>query len=151
MWRGWWEAGETREARLAVHGGRLIRSCWDRRGGYKSYTRWRWPAFSTGDEGGGGGWKWLGFLAGLEILFSHGNEGERSPRGQWQRGRCFAGVGRGPFQKDPEISGGTACGNMLCSCSAAANDLRIKVCVSIKSFTRTNIHPKINFPFFLFL
>lgn len=70
---------------------------------------------------------------------------------QWQPGRCFAGVGRGPLQKDPEVSGGTACGNMHRSCLAAANDLQIKVFVSIESFTRTNIHPKINFLFFLFL
>ena len=93
----------------------------------------------------GDGW---GFWLGWGILLSNRNKGERS---QWQRGRCFAGVGRGPFQKDPEISGGTACGNKRCSCSAAANDLQIKVFVSIESFTRTNIHPKINFPFFLFL
>lgn len=140
----------VRPGRLAVRGGRQI-ICWNRRGRYKSYTRWRWQALGTGDQGGGGGWEWLRFLAGPALLLSHGNEGERSPRGQGPRGRCFAGVGRGPFQKDPEISGGTAGGNVLRSCSAAADDLRIEVCVGIKSFARTNIHPKINFPFFLFL
>lgn len=31
------------------------------------------------------------------------------------------------------------------------SDLQLKVSVSIESFTGTNIHPKINFPFFLFL
>lgn len=91
-----------------------------------------------------------GFELGWRICSPAGRQEKGVPKPVAVR-QMFAGAGRGPFQKDAEISGGTACGNMHCSCSAAANDLQIKVFVSIESFTRTNIHPKINFPFFLFL
>lgn len=131
----------------AGHQGRLVTSCCDtgqipRSGGDGGFGHW-----------GGrqrGGCRWLGFLAGLGPTHHQECRGKESVSLR-QLGRCFAGVGRGPFQKDPEISGRTACRNMQCSCSAAANDLQIKVFVRIESFTRTNTHPKINFPFFLFL
>lgn len=57
----------------------------------------------------------------------------------------------GPLQKDSELLGGAACGDSQRSHSAAADDLQIKVLVSVESVTRTNIHPKINFLLFLFL
>lgn len=55
MWRGWWEAGETREARLAVHGGRLI----------MLVQTWRiqelYPVEMAGFGHGGRRWRgWLG-------------------------------------------------------------------------------------------
>lgn len=135
------EAGGARRA--GSRGGRLIISHRNRRGrSPEEHLGGDGPALSPRDRSRGVWWRWPGFLAGMWE--------ERSPE-WWQRGRCFAGVGRGPFQKDPEISGGTACGNTRCSCSTTANDLQIKVFVRIESFTRTNIHPKINFPFFLFL
>lgn len=59
--------------------------------------------------------------------------------------------GRGAFQKDSEILGGAVCGHTERSCSAAVDDLQIKVSVSIRSVAGTNTHPKINFLLFLFL
>lgn len=136
--------GEAGGARWAgSRGGRLIVSHRNRCGrSPEEHLGGDGTASSPGDRGRGVWWRWPGFLAGMRE--------ERGPE-WWQRSRCFAEVGRGPFQKDPEISGGTACGNTRCSCSTTANDLQIKVFVRIESFTRTNIHPKINFPFFLFL
>ena len=136
--------GEAGGARWAgSRGGRLIVSHRNRCGrSPEEHLGGDGTASSPGDRGRGVWWRWPGFLAGMRE--------ERGPE-WWQRSRCFAEVGRGPFQKDPEISGGTACGNTRCSCSTTANDLQIKVFVRIESFTRTNMHPKINFPFFLFL
>ena len=136
--------GEAGGARWAgSRGGRLIVSHRNRCGrSPEEHLGGDGTASSPGDRGRGVWWRWPGFLAGMRE--------DRGPE-WWQRSRCFAEVGRGPFQKDPEISGGTACGNTRCSCSTTANDLQIKVFVRIESFTRTNIHPKINFPFFLFL
>lgn len=73
-----------RPGRLAAHGERLIESCWNRCGGCQALQPTYLgdgPALGPGDEGGEEGWRWpwLRFLAGLEILLSNRNEGERSP------------------------------------------------------------------------
>lgn len=144
------EAGETREAGSPWRGADriMLEQMWMPRA--PGTHLGDGPALGTGDEGGEGGWRrpWLRFLAGLEAL-SNRNEGERSPRASGGQADVLQERGAAS-PADPEIWGGQLV-EMRGSCSAAANDLQIKVFVSIESFTRTNIHPKINFPFFLFL
>lgn len=89
-WRVWWQEyrGKTerlvRPGRLAFHGGRLSKSCWEQTLQIPRATL-DTPggdglALGTGDGGGQDGWRWLRFLAGLESPLRDRNAGERSTR-----------------------------------------------------------------------
>lgn len=152
-WQGLWESGGTREAGSPWREADqiMLEQTWQIPRAIVVTPGGDGPALGTGDKGGEGGWRWLRFLAGLEILLSNRNEGERSPHASGSEADVLQEWGKALPKKTRK----SLVGQLVETCSAAAQlqqmTCRSRFFVSIESFTRTNIHPKINFPFFLFL
>lgn len=82
-------------------------------------------ALGTGDKGREGGWRWLRFLAGLEIPLSNRNAGERSPRASGSEADVLQEWGEALSRKTRK----SLVGQLVETCTAAAQ-LRQMTCRS---------------------